>query len=126
MDSGINKHKAFKMMSDAGLKRSSFYRYLQKLKDASDSSSIIMGYNMSGQLVYRDPPVDLCMPGSRSHAESGFGICMTSLGNSISSSRNSFGPCRSFLSLFKCVCAMKTFFALHRIFFGELGNSYDQ
>ena len=43
VDLGINKHKACKMMSDARLKRFSFYRYLQKLKDTSDSSSVAVG-----------------------------------------------------------------------------------
>ena len=49
---------------------------------AIQAVSLRVIYNMGGQPVDRDPPVDLCMPGSRSRAESGFSICMTSLGNS--------------------------------------------
>ena len=64
----MNKHKTCKMRSDAGLKRSSFYRYLQKLKDTSDLSSVTVGYNRGGQPVDHHPPGDLCMPGSRSRA----------------------------------------------------------
>ena len=51
VNSGMNKHKACKMMSDARQKQSSFYRYLQKLTDTSDSSRVTMGYNMGGQPV---------------------------------------------------------------------------
>ena len=72
VDTGIYKHKACKMMSDAGLKRSSFYRYLQKLKDSSDSSSVTVSYIRDGQPVDGDPPVDLCMPGSRSRTDLAF------------------------------------------------------
>jgi len=46
VDGGMSKLKACEMLSGTGLKRSSFYRYLDKVKKSSANNSVVtMGYN---------------------------------------------------------------------------------
>ena len=57
VDGGLSKSKACKLLSATGLKRTSFYRYLDELKKSDNSTvPVTMGYNKN---VSKTLPPDL-------------------------------------------------------------------